>query len=331
MRSPASLVKYIIPMIAAVLMVAAVTNTRADTIDLTARAVPLAAEGPARTHAGKLRYRGGVELLSPSDVFGGLSALGVSEDRKRLVALTDRGHRFDARIIYDGQGNLRGLADTQVFSLTDPSGVALIDRRSGDAEAMAPGTKGEMIVAFEQVHRLWVYVPGDNTAKELPAPRELDTAPVNNGIEALTLLKDGRLFALSEGLGRNNVILGWVSDKNGWNVLTYTVEDGYLPTGAATLPSGDVVIVERFFTPRENVRARVRRIEAADIKPGAALSGELLGDLRDPLNVDNFEGIEARTGPKGETLIYLITDDNFKRRDPQRTLLMMFELDESRN
>jgi hypothetical protein len=40
--------------------------------------------------------------------------------------------------------------------------------------------------------------------------------------------------------------------------------------------------------------------------------------------VDNFEGIAARRGPKGETLIYLISDNNF--RSGQRTLLMMFAL-----
>ncbi len=39
-----------------------------------------------------------------------------------------------------------------------------------------------------------------------------------------------------------------------------------------------------------------------------------------------MEGIAARRGPGGETLIYLISDDNF--HPWQRTLLLMFELAE---
>jgi len=43
------------------------------------------------------------------------------------------------------------------------------------------------------------------------------------------------------------------------------------------------------------------------------------------MNIDNFEGIEAVEGRGGSTHLYVISDDNFNRRE-QRTLLMMFEL-----
>ena len=46
--------------------------------------------------------------------------------------------------------------------------------------------------------------------------------------------------------------------------------------------------------------------------------------LRPPLIFDNFEGIAARSGAGGETLIYLLSDDNFNPL--QRTLLLMFAL-----
>jgi len=49
-----------------------------------------------------------------------------------------------------------------------------------------------------------------------------------------------------------------------------------------------------------------------------------LATLAGPMTVDNFEGIATRRGPKGETLIYLVSDDNF--RSGQRTLLLMFAL-----
>jgi len=39
-----------------------------------------------------------------------------------------------------------------------------------------------------------------------------------------------------------------------------------------------------------------------------------------------MEGVAARRGPDGETLVYLISDDNFHIL--QRTLLLMFALEE---
>ena len=56
----------------------------------------------------------------------------------------------------------------------------------------------------------------------------------------------------------------------------------------------------------------------------AADDGTIIAELRPPLTIDNFEGIEARRGQRGEVLVYLVPDDNFNAE--QRTLLMMFEL-----
>ena len=298
----------------------------ADTVEVRSVAVPLNAENPDQKAVGKLTYRGGVELFSQSDRFGGFSALGLSADGKRLVSLTDEGNRLDAHLVYGPDGNLAGITNTEIFTLTGPGGIPLIDKSMADAESMAPGVDGEIIVAFERIHRLWAYPPNQTEPSPLPLPAEMKNAPDNSGIEALTLLDDGSLFAIAEGKGRGGTFLAWVSNPKGWSVLIYKSEDSYRPTGAATLPGGDVVVVERYFTPREGARARIRRIKADGIRAGAEVSGELLADIRAPLTVDNFEGIEAIKGPRGETLLFLISDNNFNRFGPQRTLLMMFEL-----
>ncbi len=311
---------------AALVLLAGHAPAVADTVEVRSVAVPLNAEKPDQTTVGKLKFRGGVELLSQSDRFGGFSALGLSADGKRLVSLTDEGNRLDARPVYGADGNLTGLTDTEIFTLTGPGGIPLIDKSMADAESMAPGVDGEIIVAFERIHRLWAYPPNRTEPSPLPLPAEMKNAPDNNGIEALTLLNDGSLFAIAEGKGRGGTFLAWVSNPKGWSVLIYKSEDSYRPTGAATLPDGDVVVVERYFTPREGARSRIRRIKADGIRAGAEISGELLADIRAPLTVDNFEGIEAIKGPRGETLIFLISDNNFNRFGPQRTLLMMFEL-----
>ena len=307
-------------------LMAAPGHACADAIEVQTQAMPLNAQDPAQTKLGKLIYRGGIEMLSRSDRFGGLSSLGLSADGKRMVSISDEGNRFDANLVYGPDGNLSGVTNAEIFTLTGPGNLPLMDKALSDAESMAAGVDGSIIVAFERNHRIWAYPPDQTDPHPIPLPAEMRKAPANRGIEALTLLNDGSLFALSEGLGRGGASLAWVSNPRGWSVLLYRTEDNYRPTGAATLPNGDVVVVERYFTPREGVRVRMRRILAKDIHPGGEVSGELLADLREPLTVDNFEGIEAIKGPKGETLIFLISDDNFKRMGPQRTLLLMFEL-----
>ncbi len=59
--------------------------------------------------------------------------------------------------------------------------------------------------------------------------------------------------------------------------------------------------------------------------PGARLDGAAVAVLRPPLTVDNLEGVAARRGAAGETLIYLVSDNNFNPF--QRTLLLLFALE----
>jgi hypothetical protein len=296
----------------------------AESITLDAAPVPLSAEEPDRDTVGRLRYRGGLHLRADDSRFGGLSALGISADGRRLVALSDAGHRFSARLVYDRAGNLAGLHDADLGSLAGLDGRPLSSKADGDAESMTPGVEGEIIVAFERRHRLWRYRPGVTVPEPLPEPAEMSDLPFNNGVEALALLADGSLLALSEGNREHDAVLGWISDSSGWSVLTYRAADGFRVTGAATHPGGDVLVLERLFTLRGQNAIRLKRIPAAAIKAGARLDGETIAELRPPLTMDNFEGIEARRGPRGETLVYLVSDDNFNAE--QRTLLMMFEL-----
>ncbi len=102
----------------------------------------------------------------------------------------------------------------------------------------------------------------------------------------------------------------------------------YHPTGADTLPGGDVVVLERAFTRLGTDAARLIRLEGGSIAPGNRLEGRVLAEFLPPVTVDNFEGVAVRRDEDGETLVYVLSDDNFKPE--QRTLLLMFELEERR-
>ena len=311
-----------------VIALPAATPAGAGAIVVEATPIPLHPGDAKVTQAGTLRFRGALWLKSSDRHFGGFSALGLSADGTRMVAISDEGRRLAANLVYDKSGDLKGLTATELDTLSDLDGRPLSQKVDADAETMSPGVDGEIIVAFERNHRLWRYLPGEVVPRPLKSPHELAALPANNGIEALTLLADGRLLAISEGGGKNTTAIGWVSDTEGWSVLTYALRDGFRATGAATLPNGDVLVLERRYTLRSGVAARVRRVAANAIEPGAALEGALVAELRPPVNVDNMEGIEAirptAGANAGRTLVFLISDDNFNPL--QRTLLMMFEL-----
>ena len=103
--------------------------------------------------------------------------------------------------------------------------------------------------------------------------------------------------------------------------MTYATSGGFKPTGATTLPGGDVLVLERHYPP---IGARIRRLAKATLVPGAMLEAEEIARLEGSLTVDNMEGIDARRGPGGETLVYILSDDN--DNPLQRTYLLMFEL-----
>ncbi len=306
-----------------VLLIDAV-GANAGPIRVETKTVPLNADDTSEITAGKLRYLGGFEMDSPEPEFGGFSALGVSADGKRMVAISDGGRRLAANLLYDDVGRLTGLSVPALDSLSDTTGRPLRSKQFSDAEAMSPGVKGEIIVAFERNHRLWRYLPGEIHPRPLKPPAELAAMPANGGIEALTMLNDGSLLAISEGPKGKSDAVAWISDREGWSVMTYASSGGFRATGAATLPNGDILILERRYTLRHGAAARIRRLNAETIQPGARLTAKLLAELRPPLNVDNFEGIEVRRDGSGRTVVYIISDDNFSPL--QRNLLLMFEL-----
>lgn len=300
------------------------TTAFAEAIDVSANAIPLQNDTPAEIKVGSLTFAGGLHLVTDDGRFGGFSGLGVSQDGKRLVSVSDRGVSLSLRMTYDGDGNLIGAKDFDLGTLADRDGTALKGKRWTDAEAMSPGVEGEIIIAFERDHRIWRYDAGATTPRVLRPPQEIQSMPGNDGIEALTLLNDGRLLAISEGSPREDYTVGWVSRVGGWDVLTYKTGDGFRATGAATLPNGDVLMLERYYTPRQGVRIRIKRVDHTTIQAGEEITGNIIAELAPPMNVDNFEGIDVRPGPDGVAYVYLISDDNFS--NDQRTLLMMFKL-----
>ncbi len=296
-------------------------------IGVVARAVPLDVASPERITVGRLVYRGGVEISGDDPRFGGWSDVWIAPSGERLVAISDRGYWFEARLKADFRDGPLALEAARLGPLLDQGGAPL-SGGAADAEALAALPDHGYLVGFERQHRLWRYPPADPPFSVPPAPvvapPGLDSAPFNAGLEALVHLGEGRLLAIAEGLGDGATRVGWLFDGREWHGLGYAPAPDFSPTGATRAPNGDVLVLERRYTRRDGVGARIVRLPAAAIRQGADLMGEELARLEAPLTLDNFEGIAARRGSGGETLIYLLSDDNYSLL--QRTLLLVFSI-----
>jgi hypothetical protein len=290
-------------------------------IAVEARSVPLDWNDADASVVGRLRFRGGLLLSSDDPRFTELSALMVTADGRGFVSVTDQGYWIRGGLVYDDRGDLTGVADVTLEPLGGPDGRVLRKNTLRDAESLAPAPGGGTVVAFEDVHRLWLYPPDGGRPVAIPPPADLSRAPRNRGVEALTLLSDNRFLVLTEGCTTDGGVVGWVGGEQGWSRVTYATSGGFKPTGATTLPGGDVLVLERRFPP---IGARIQRLAKETIVPGAMLEGKEIARLEGSLTVDNMEGIDARAGPGGETLVYVVSDDN--DNPLQRTYLLMFEL-----
>lgn len=299
----------------------------ADEIKVRTFQVILSHEEPDRDDVGLLRFRGGLDIHADDDRFGGLSGLDVSPDGKRLIAVTDRGTWFSGNLAYDDDGLLSGITDTRLRPVIGKDGAPLAGRASTDSESITRLIDGSLIVGFEQRHRLSRFTAPGAAAQSIGAPPALRRSPPNGGAEAVTRLWGNELLVLSERLeAEPGVAAGWVGTGRKWRAVGLRKTGRFRPVGAATRDDGTVFLLERRFTAIGGIAARISRIPPGTIAPGRIFQGAGLGELSAPLVADNFEGIAVRRGGAGETMIYIVSDDNF--HSLQRTLLLMFSLAE---
>jgi len=319
---------------------------RADPLAVAAAQLPLNPDDPAQTRLGPFVWRGTLHLTAADPRFGGFSDLRLEADG-RLTAVSDRGYWLTARLVLDEAGRLAGLEGAEIDRLRGLDGAPLARLADRDAESLVLLPGGDALVGFERAHRIWRYPAASGgirgPAQPFPAPPGLAQAPPNEGLEGLALLADGRLLALSEGLGHpQGGLVAWISRgpataPTGWQTLAYRPGIWFQPTAAAGLPDGGALVLERRFSLLGGLQGRLVRLPAAALAServaagadgGAVLPGMELARLQPPLAYDNMEGLALLPLPApagGERLrLLLISDDNY-RRSIQRTLLMMFE------
>jgi hypothetical protein len=301
-------------------------------IEVNARPIP---SFDPRDHAhvrfGSLEYRSGLVLTSAYRGFGGLSAIRLDAKGERFISLSDHGGWFTGRIVYSGRG-MTGLADVEAAPILGPDGRPLAERGWYDTESIA--VDGSVVyVGIERVNQVvrFDFAKGFTRSRGevVPLPPAARRLPNNKGLEALVVVPKGQplagtLVAMSErGLDANgNLVAFLVGGPTPGQFSIRRTEN--FDISDAVLLSGDLLILERKFSWLAGVHIRIRRLPLKSIAPGALADGPTIFQADLGQEIDNMEGIDAHVSPEGDTVLTMISDDNFSMI--QRTLLLQFTL-----
>lgn len=267
---------------------------------------------------GQMRFLGAWELRSSNAHFHGYSALAFLGDGT-LLALSDRGRK----LLFPAPGR-SGVVAMGRFSAPAHGD----DKRLADIEAVTRDPRtGRLWVAYEDSNLIERHEPGG--AVERADPAAMRNWPSNAGPEAMVRLEDGRFIVLSEGR------VNWTGDETHGLLFPddpvdgaepvrflFAPPQGSRPVDMAQLPDGRVLVLTRTiewgFPPRFSSKLVIA--DPAQIAEGATWRGNVVAEIAAPLPTENYEGLALARGADGETIAWVISDDN--QSIFQRTLLL---------
>ena len=307
-------------------------------IEVNARPIPFfEPRDRSRVRFGSLQYRSGLVLTSPHRGFGGLSGFRFLDDKgERFLALSDQGTWFTGAIRYDGS-RMAGLDDVEAAPMLNGEGRPITEKRLWyDTESLA--RDGSLVyVGLERVNQImrFDFAKGGTRARGevLPTPQAIRKLPYNKGLEALVFVpRDmkgqplaGTLIAMSEGgFDADGNLIGFLLGGPSPGQFSIRRSDKQFISDAVLLPSGELLILERKFSWFTGINIRIRSLPLKAIAPGALVDGPVVFEADLGHEIDNMEGIDAHVTPDGETVLTMVSDDNFSML--QRTLLLQFTL-----
>ncbi len=283
---------------------------------------------PEKRRFGALQFRGGLVLSSNHPRFGGLS--GLWRAGGAIVAVSDHGDWLTGKLVSQG-GRPAALEDVEMAAMLGTSGRPLARSGLFDTESLCIAD-GVAYVGIERRHEIvrfdWAAQGMNARARSVPVPREAKRLPRNRGLEALGVVPvgalKGALVAVAERSGElDEPTLGFILGSAQPGLFSVVRHDGYDITDLAFLPSGDMLLLERWYQPMRGVGMRIRRIAGRDLRAGSLLDGPYLIEADLGYEIDNMEGLAVHL-EQGRTVLTLVSDDNFSFL--QRTLLLEFEL-----
>ncbi|HET7191808.1 MAG TPA: esterase-like activity of phytase family protein [Pseudolabrys sp.] len=286
---------------------------------------------PSQTRFGTLEFRGGLVLNSKDEAFGGISAIHMEPDGAHFLAATDQGSWLRGRIEYR-DGRPAAIADAEMAPILGSDGKPLASHGWYDVESLTE-RDGIVFIGIERVEQIvrFDYRRDGLLARgrAINVPAEFKTFTYNKSLECLTAPLEG---ALAGGL----IAITEHSLDNAGNLRSFVLggehatrfsakrSDDYDVSDCTILSGNDLLLLERRYSPARGVAMRIRRIPLADVKADAIIDGPAMIEADLGYQIDNMEGIAVHRNAAGETIITLVSDDNFSVI--QRSLLLQFAL-----
>ncbi len=239
--------------------------------------------------------------------FGGFSGLSMAPDGQSFLAISDRGYFARAQITR-ADGGIAGISTDAVEPLPlvrdrDPVEFLM------DAEGLAVAPDGTIYVSYEGHHRVWTFDADLTKANWTHTWNFFWRFQSNSGLEALAVDADGTVYAIPERSGkweRPFPVFRYKDDT--WDdALSIPRSKRFLVVGADFGPDGKLYVLERDFDIINQFKSRIRRFSLSE---DGFDQGETLLETKYSV-MENAEGISLWTDASGQTIVTLISDDNF--------------------
>jgi len=167
-------------------------------------------------------------------------------------------------------------------------------------------------------------------SRPIPVPDDFKTFKYNKSLECLAAPPKGAPHAGSliavteESLDDAGNLRAYVLRGSKFTRFSVKRSDNFDVSDFTVLPPADLLLLERRYSPLSGVAVRIRRVHLADIEQGALIDGRAIFKADLGYQIDNMEGIAVHRNAQGETVITMVSDDNFSAI--QRNLLLQFTL-----
>ncbi len=281
-----------------------------------------------------VQFKGALRLTSKEDLFGGLSALFVSSDKK-VIALSDIGLWVRFKLNETTNGHLESIQSSYLYPLIGENEYPLKGEQS-DAEGITRLLDGRFAVSFEKSQRILIYDLKNNNFKRTPQtgpkPLGLEHLVENATLESLFTMENGSLVAISEAARTpsESLPVWYFPDLNSINEqskIRIRNQKGYSLTGADRYQ--DIVFVLfRIYFRDLGYKTIIKALPAAGFEPNnpytLSLNGIEVITIRLGSLSENLEGISIIPEKNGMLSLYLVSDNNFSPR--LENILVKFQI-----
>jgi hypothetical protein len=291
--------------------------------------------GSSETSFGSLEFVGGLEMTSTNPEFSGLSAFRYLDSGKEFVGITDTGLWYAGKMLRDERGRPASISDFRLAPIQSEEGMPVEGKWNSDAEGMS--VSGPTVtMSFERFHRIAEFALDlENFAskpKDIPLPIPKNELRNNRGVETIAYapasspLQGARVAVTEKSINKAGDMFAAVLEGPREGIFYVKRLDDFDISDGDFLPDGDLLLLERRFSIASGVTMRIRRIAAADIRPGATVDGPFIlqADMR--YQIDNMEGLDVWQAEDGSTRLSMVSDDNHSI--VQRNLYLEFRLAE---